>query len=330
VLVHEIQHHIYYAAIAVHFAMWVATCRHASNIKIFVSKRMISRCVAAWGSWLRVQKFLLHQRQVMRRVTLKWQLKSIRTIHAGWIKYVASAASIKAIAVIVLRRSVKRTIGHFIFSWMVYVSEHKRLARTAHKVINRWGKLLTSVPYRSWHTNMKEKKRIAHCISKVIVGIRKKLLWSSFTKIEHVMTASRNSKYRIDQGASQWAQVEVSNATVTIKLMGKMFITWHVQQKDTGGRQRRGQKAICKYLCMILRNYFESWMRKTAHFQQLRNRCKATVLRLSSHAMSKAYSRWTAVRIENVRIESIGARVMIKWSRLELLQPLLAWRLHMS
>ena len=123
VLVHEIQHHIYYAAIAVHFAMWVATCRHASNIKKCVSKRMISRCVAAWGSWLRVQKFLLHQRQVMRRVTLKWQLKSIRTIHAGWIKYVASAASIKAIAVIVLRRSVKRTIGHFISSWMVHVSD---------------------------------------------------------------------------------------------------------------------------------------------------------------------------------------------------------------
>ena len=102
----------------------------------------------------------------------------------------------------------------------------------------------------------------------------KKLLWSSLTKIEHVMTATRNSKDRMDQGAFQWARVEASNATVTNNLMGKMFITWHVQQKYTGGRQRRGQKAICKYLCMILRNYFESWMRKTAHFQQLRNRCK--------------------------------------------------------
>ena len=50
VLVHEIQHHVLYAAIAVHFAMWVTTCRNASNIKKSVSKRMISRCVAAWGS----------------------------------------------------------------------------------------------------------------------------------------------------------------------------------------------------------------------------------------------------------------------------------------
>ena len=132
----------------------------------------------------------------------------------------------------VILRWQRLGLSNGFYGWSEHAATQRRMAIAAEKIVLRWRHLAISPAMSRWTEYVSEKNRMARSAEKVVHRMQKMKLWSAFAKLEQVTVSSRDSDARMGGCAALWEGVVKSIATVSMRLIGRSFMTWHLRCQE--------------------------------------------------------------------------------------------------
>lgn len=226
--------------------------------------------------------------------------------------------------------------------------DQKRLRQACSKILLRWGKLQTFVPFRTWEEHAEQQRRLMRSVKTIVFRWKKQGLsqawnaWSlrtSSTKQTRVvcrkivlrwsrMGTARAffSWQRVYETKCHWKRIFASISTVHARqLMASAVGTWH-PETVTSRRLRVGRlRVFNKHDRVLMVSATAAWRLCLQRYQTLRRAHVGIVAKRCSLGLREYWVIWLHHMHTNRVHETVSERITIKWARTTLITAWNRW-----